>query len=99
MSLTNRNEEKPQGRGAGKRQRSAAEKHQRRKARVFPCFFRGIFMKEKRSLQSKTINRRKEKYYYYVIYDMCRNEISLPLHDFLSEDDVKYICEYIKKLI
>ena len=56
-------------------------------------------MKEKRSLQSKTINRRKEKYYYYVIYDMCRNEISLPLHDFLSEDDVKYICEYIKKLI
>ena len=32
-------------------------------------------------------------------YNQYKNEISLPLHDFLSEDDVKYICEYIKKLI
>ena len=28
-----------------------------------------------------------------------KNEISLPLHDLLNEDDIKYICEYIKKLI
>ena len=32
-------------------------------------------------------------------YNQYKNEISLPLHDFLSEDDIKYICEYIKKLI
>ena len=32
-------------------------------------------------------------------YSQYKNEISLPLHDFLSEDDVKYICEYIKKFI
>lgn len=32
-------------------------------------------------------------------YNQYKNEISLPLHDFLSENDVKYICEYIKKLI
>lgn len=32
-------------------------------------------------------------------YSQYKNEISLPLHDFLSEDDIKYICEYIKKLI
>ena len=32
-------------------------------------------------------------------YNQYKNEISLPFHDFLSEDDVKYICEYIKKLI
>lgn len=32
-------------------------------------------------------------------YNQYKNEISLPLHDFLSEDDVKYICEYIKKFI
>ena len=32
-------------------------------------------------------------------YSQYKNEISLPLHDFLTEDDVKYICEYIKKLI
>ena len=32
-------------------------------------------------------------------YSEYKNEISLPLHDFLTEDDVKYICEYIKKLI
>ncbi|WP_427171867.1 DegT/DnrJ/EryC1/StrS aminotransferase family protein [Fusobacterium nucleatum] len=32
-------------------------------------------------------------------YNQYKNEISLPLHDFLTEDDVKYICEYIKKLI
>ena len=32
-------------------------------------------------------------------YNQYKNEISLPLHDFLSEEDVKYICEYIKKFI
>ena len=32
-------------------------------------------------------------------YNQYKNEISLPLHDFLTEDDIKYICEYIKKLI
>ena len=32
-------------------------------------------------------------------YNQYKNEISLPLHDFLSEDDIKYICEYIKKFI
>ena len=32
-------------------------------------------------------------------YNQYKNEISLPLHDFLTEDDVKYICEYIKKII
>ena len=32
-------------------------------------------------------------------YNQYKNEISLPLHDFLTEDDVKYICEYIKELI
>ena len=32
-------------------------------------------------------------------YNQYKNEISLPFHDFFSEDDVKYICEYIKKLI
>lgn len=32
-------------------------------------------------------------------YNQYKNEISLPLHDFLTEDDVKYICEYIKKFI
>lgn len=32
-------------------------------------------------------------------YNQYKNEISLPLHDFLNEDDVKYICEHIKKLI
>ena len=32
-------------------------------------------------------------------YNQYKNEISLPIHDFLTEDDVKYICEYIKKLI
>ena len=36
---------------------------------------------------------------YHNDYNQYKNEISLPLHDFLSEDDVKYICEYIKKLI
>ena len=37
--------------------------------------------------------------YYPNAYNQYKNEISLPLHDFLSEDDIKYICEYIKKLI
>ncbi len=32
-------------------------------------------------------------------YNQYKNEISLPLHDFLTEDDIQYICEYIKKLI
>ena len=32
-------------------------------------------------------------------YNQYKNEISLPLHDFLTEDDIKYICEYIKELI
>lgn len=32
-------------------------------------------------------------------YNQYKNEVSLPLHDFLNEDDIKYICEYIKKLI
>jgi len=32
-------------------------------------------------------------------YNQYKNEISLPLHDLLNEDDIKYICEYIKKLI
>ena len=32
-------------------------------------------------------------------YNQYKNEISLPLHDFLTEDDIKYICEYIKKII
>jgi len=32
-------------------------------------------------------------------YNQYKNEISLPIHDFLTEDDIKYICEYIKKLI
>ena len=31
-------------------------------------------------------------------YDMYQNEISLPLHDLLTEEDVKYICEYVEKL-
>ena len=29
-------------------------------------------------------------------YNQYKNEISLPLHNLLNEDDVKYICEYIK---
>lgn len=29
-------------------------------------------------------------------YDMYQNEISLPLHDLLSEDNVKYICETLR---
>ena len=36
---------------------------------------------------------------YPKAFGMYENEISLPLHNFLSEDDVKYICEYMKKLI
>lgn len=32
-------------------------------------------------------------------YNQYKNEISLPIHDFLTEDDIKYICEYIKELI
>ena len=32
-------------------------------------------------------------------YNQYKNEISLPLHDFLTEDDIKYICEHIKELI
>ena len=28
-------------------------------------------------------------------YNQYKNEISLPLHDFLSEDDIKYICELL----
>ena len=32
-------------------------------------------------------------------YNQYKNEISLPLHDFLTEDDIKYICEHIKKII
>ena len=30
-------------------------------------------------------------------YNQYKNEISLPLHDFLSEDDVRYICELLEK--
>ena len=29
-------------------------------------------------------------------YNQYKNEISLPFHNLLNEDDVKYICEYIK---
>ena len=36
---------------------------------------------------------------YTNAYNQYKNEISLPLHDFLTEDDVKYICEYIRELI
>jgi len=32
-------------------------------------------------------------------YSQYKNEISLPIHDFLTEDDIKYVCEYIKELI
>ncbi len=32
-------------------------------------------------------------------YNQYKNEISLPLHDFLTEDDVKYVCEELKKLL
>ena len=32
-------------------------------------------------------------------YNQYKNEISLPLHDFLSEDDVKYICQMIEGII
>ncbi|WP_338945867.1 DegT/DnrJ/EryC1/StrS family aminotransferase [Fusobacterium canifelinum] len=32
-------------------------------------------------------------------YNQYKNEISLPLHDFLTEDDVKYVCEDIKEMI
>ena len=32
-------------------------------------------------------------------YNQYKNEISLPIHDFLTEEDIKYICEYIKELI
>ena len=30
-------------------------------------------------------------------YNQYKNEISLPLHDFLTEDDIKYICESLVK--
>lgn len=36
---------------------------------------------------------------YTNAYNQYKNEISLPLHDFLTEDDVKCICEYIRELI
>lgn len=32
-------------------------------------------------------------------YEMYKNEVSLPIHNFVSKEDVEYICEYIKKLI
>ncbi|WP_147368169.1 DegT/DnrJ/EryC1/StrS family aminotransferase [Fusobacterium necrophorum] len=38
-----------------------------------------------------------EMHNYPNAYDMYQNEISLPLHDLLTEEDVKYICEYVKK--
>ena len=31
-------------------------------------------------------------------YNQYKNEISLPLHNFLNEDDVKYICELLEKI-
>ncbi|MCF0163496.1 MAG: DegT/DnrJ/EryC1/StrS family aminotransferase [Fusobacterium necrophorum] len=40
-----------------------------------------------------------EMHNYPNAYDMYQNEISLPLHDLLTEEDVKYICEYVKKSI
>ena len=39
-----------------------------------------------------------EMHNYPNAYDMSQNEISLPLHDLLTEEDVKYICEYVEKL-
>ncbi|HOA19563.1 MAG TPA: DegT/DnrJ/EryC1/StrS family aminotransferase, partial [Sedimentibacter sp.] len=30
-------------------------------------------------------------------FDMYKNEITLPLHTLLSDEDVKYICESLKK--
>ena len=32
-------------------------------------------------------------------YDQYKNEISLPIHDFLTEDDIKYICELLVKCL
>ena len=32
-------------------------------------------------------------------YDQYKNEISLPIHDFLTEDDIKYICESLVKIL
>ena len=32
-------------------------------------------------------------------YNQYKNEISLPLHDFLTEDDIKYICESLVKIL
>lgn len=32
-------------------------------------------------------------------YEMYKNEISLPFHNFVSREDVEYISEYIKKLV
>ena len=32
-------------------------------------------------------------------YNQYKNEISLPLHDFLTEDDIKYICELLVKCL
>jgi len=32
-------------------------------------------------------------------YNQYKNEISLPLHDFLSEDDIRYIVSQLKDII
>ena len=32
-------------------------------------------------------------------YNQYKNEISLPLHNFLNEDDVKYICESLERYL
>ena len=36
---------------------------------------------------------------YPKAFGMYENEISLPLHNFLSEDDVRYICDELGKLV
>ncbi|OHD11431.1 MAG: capsular biosynthesis protein [Spirochaetes bacterium GWD1_27_9] len=36
---------------------------------------------------------------YPLCYDMYKNEISLPIHSKLTEEDVNYICDELKKLV
>lgn len=36
---------------------------------------------------------------YQNAYDMYKNEISLPLHTLLSDDDVKYVCECFRSIL
>ena len=37
--------------------------------------------------------------HYPNAYDVYKNEISLPLHTLLSDDDVNYVCNELIKLI